>query len=171
MMSARGSRPKISSESWTEPAALPSRVVTFSSISRALLLGRRFRSLLAARDLELAGLRRFLRQRLLHGVPHRDPTALGAGNGAFDRELAALGLRHVHGLAGAGTELQRDITVLLGRAVAQHLAIAQLQHGHGDMFAGLRKDPRHPDLLCDHSGAHRCASCSFCPEGLAKLLM
>src|SRR3977135_2617755 len=67
------------------------------------------------------------------------------------------------GLAGAGTELQRDVTVLLGRAVAQHLAIAQLQHGHGDMFAGLRKDPRHPDLLCDHSGAHRRASCSFCP--------
>src|SRR6185295_10444596 len=24
-------------------------------------------------------------------------------------------------------------------------------------------DPRHPDLLCDHSGAHRRASCSFCP--------
>src|ERR1700730_17723894 len=38
------------------------------------------------------------------------------------------------------------------------------------MFAGLRKDPRHPDLLCDHSGAHRRASCSFCPEGLANLL-
>src|SRR6201989_998381 len=31
------------------------------------------------------------------------------------------------------------------------------------MFTGLRKDPRHPDLLCDHSGAHRRASCSFCP--------
>src|SRR6266852_1007409 len=288
MMSWRGSRPKISSESCTEPAALPSRVVTFSSISRALLLGRRFRGLLTARDLELAGLRRFLRQRLLHGVTHRDPTALGAGNGAFDqdqaaldiglhhtqiergdavdthvaghllvlpglagimtaagrtdrtvrdrhavggaqaaeipalhaagkaladrgagdidkladhemvgldfsphrnqrvfrdaelrdlalrldlgdRELAALGLRQIDGLAGAGPELQRDITVRLGRAVAQHLAIAQLQHGHGDMLAGLRKDPRHPDLLCDHSGAHRCASCSFCPEGLANL--
>src|SRR5262249_34081325 len=76
MMSWRGSRPKISSDSCTEPAALPSRVVTFSSISRALLLGRRFRSLLTARDLELAGLRRFLRQRLLHGVTHPDPTAL-----------------------------------------------------------------------------------------------
>src|SRR5260221_4103086 len=288
MMSWRGSRPKISSESWTEPAALPSRVVTFSSISRALRLGRRFRNLLAAHDLELAGLRRFLRQRLLHGVTHRDPAALGAGNGAFDqdqaalnvglhhaqiergdavdahmaghllvlpglagvltaagrtdrtvrdrhavggaqaaeipalhaagkaladrgagdidkladhemvgldfsphrnqrvlrdaelrdlalrldlgdRDLAAFGLRQIDGLAGAGPELQRDMTVRLGRAVAQHLAIAQLQHGHGDMLAGLRKDPRHPDLLCDHSGAHRCASCSFCPEGLANL--
>src|SRR5277367_931659 len=96
MMSLRGSRPKIPSESWTEPAALPSRVVTFSSISHALLLGRRFRCLFAARDLELAGLRRFLRQRLLDGVTHRDPSALGAGNGALDQDQAALdvGLHH-----------------------------------------------------------------------------
>src|SRR5215204_1908661 len=281
-MSARGSRPKMASESWTEPASLPSRVVTFSSISHAILLGRRLRSSLAARNLELAGLRSFLRQRLLDGVAHRDPSALGAGNGAFDEdqpaldvglhnaqiergdavdahvaghllvleglagiltaagrtdrtvryrdavggaqtakvpalhaagktltdrgagdvdeladdemvrldfgadrdqrvlrhaefrdlalgldlgdgELAALRLRHVNGLAGAGAELQRNVTVLLGRAVTQHLAITQLQHGHRDMFTGLRKDPRHPDLLCDHSGAHRRASCSFCP--------
>src|ERR1700759_3697582 len=289
MMSARGSRPKISSESWTEPAALPSRVVTFSSISRALLRRLCFRRrLVAAGDLELAGLRRFLRQRLLHGVTHPDPAALGAWHGAFDQdqaaldvglhdaqiergdavdahvaghllvlpglagiltaagrtdravrdrhavggaqaaeipalhaagkaladrsagdvdeladdemvsldfgadrdqrifadaefgdlalrldlgggELAAFGLRHVDGLAGAGAELQRDVTVLLGRTVAQHMAIAQLQHGHGDMFAGLGKDPRHPDLLCDHSGAHLRASCSFCPLSRADL--
>src|SRR5580693_1904361 len=90
MISLRGSRPKISSESWTEPAALPSRVVTFSSISRAFLLGGRFRSLLAARDLELAGRRRILRQRLLDRIAHRDPAALGAGNGAFDQDQAAL---------------------------------------------------------------------------------
>src|SRR4051812_26025891 len=40
------------------------------------------------------------------------------------------------------------------------------------MLAGLRKDPRHPDLLCDHSGAHRRASCSVCPAnfGLCKSL-
>src|SRR5438132_13995717 len=96
MMSARGSRPKISSESWTEPAALPSRVVTFSSISRALLLGWRNRCLLAARNLEFAGLRRFLWQRLLHGIAHRDPSALGTGNGAFDQDQATLdvGLHH-----------------------------------------------------------------------------
>src|SRR3984957_17415412 len=287
MMSLRGSRPKISSESWTEPASLPSRVVTFSSISRALLLGRRFRSLLATGDLELAGVGSFLRQRLLDGVTHRDPAALGAGNGAFDqdqaacdvgldhaqiergdaidthmtghllvleglagvltaagrtdrtmrhrdtvggaqaaeipalhaagktladrgagdvdeladhkmvslnlgtdrdqrvlrhaelgdlalrldlgdRELAAFRLRQIDRLARARTELQRDITVLFGRAVTQNLAIAQLQHGHGDMFAGLCKDPRHPDLLCDHSGAHRRASCSFCPLELGR---
>src|SRR6187551_1715186 len=97
MMSLRGSRPKMASDSSTEPAALPSRVVTFSSISRALLLGGRFRCLLAAAgDLELAGLRRFLRQRLLHGIAHRDPTALGAGNGALDEDQATghVGLHH-----------------------------------------------------------------------------
>src|SRR6266571_1924576 len=282
MMSARGSRPKIASESWTEPASLPSRVVTFSSISRALLLGRRRRLFGTINDLELAGLRSFLRQRLLDGITHRDPAALGAGNGPLDQdqtaldvglhdaqiergdaidahvtghllvleglagiltsagrtdrtmryrdavggtkpaeipalhaagkplthrgagdideladhemvglnlgadrdqrvfrhaelgdlalgfdlgdcELAALRLRQIDGLAGARAELQRHVTVLFGRAVTQHLAITQLQHGHRDMFAGLRKDPRHPDLLCDHSGAHRRASCSFCP--------
>src|SRR5438270_467152 len=167
MMSARGSRPKISSESWTEPAALPSRVVTFSSISRALLLGRRFRSLLAAGHLELAGLRRFLWQRLLHRIAHRDPSALGAGNGAFDQDQAALhvGLHHAQIERGDAIDahVAGHLLVLLGRAMAQHLAIAELEHGHRDMFAGLRKDPRHPDLLCDHSGAHRRASCSFCP--------
>src|SRR6202163_4120211 len=96
-ISLRGSRPKISSESWTEPAALPSSVVTFNSISRALLLGRRCGSLLAVLGQpELAGLRRVFWQRLLHGVAHRDPSALGAGNGAFDQDQAArdVGLHH-----------------------------------------------------------------------------
>src|SRR4029077_1830496 len=90
MMSWRGSRPKIASESCTEPASLPSRVVTFNSISRTLLLGDGLGSLLAAGDLELAGLGSLLRQRLLHGVAHRDPAALGAGNGAFDEDQAAI---------------------------------------------------------------------------------
>src|SRR6201995_2931491 len=253
MMSARGSRPKISSERLTEPAALPSRVVTFSSISRALLRRLCFRrGLVAIGDLELAGLRRFLRQRLFHRVAAPDPAALGAGDGAFEQaaldigrdhtqvergdavdahvaghllvlpglagvltaagrtdravrdrdavggaqtaeipalhaagkaladrgagdvdeladyemvsldfgadrdqrilrhaelgdlaprldlgegELAALGLRHVDGLAGARTELEGDVTVCLGRAMAQHMAIAQLQHGHRYMLA------------------------------------
>src|SRR5260221_3978610 len=100
MMSLRGSRPKISSESWTDPASLPSSVVTFNSISHALLLGRRFgcSSLFAATvgQAELARLRRVFRQRLLHGIAHRDPSALGAGNGAFDEDQAALdiGLHH-----------------------------------------------------------------------------
>src|SRR5215813_110824 len=37
MMSARGSRPKMASDTVTEPAFLPSKVVTWSSISLALL--------------------------------------------------------------------------------------------------------------------------------------
>src|SRR4029450_175583 len=57
----------------------------FSSISRPLLPGRGL-SLLAAGDLEFAGLRSILRQRLLDGVAHRDPAALGAGNGALERK-------------------------------------------------------------------------------------
>src|SRR6202023_1622408 len=111
MMSLRGSRPKISSESWTEPASLPSRVVTFNSISRALLLGRRCSCLLAAiGQAELAGLRRVFRQRLLHGIAHRDPSALGAGNGALDEDQAA---RHV-GL--------HDAQIERGDAIDAHVA-------------------------------------------------
>src|SRR3984893_6026765 len=98
MLSLRASRPKISSESCTEPADLPSSVVTFNSISRALLLGRSRRSLFAAAigQTELAGFRRVFRQRLLHAIPHRDPSALGAGNGALDEDQAArnVGLHH-----------------------------------------------------------------------------
>src|SRR5215216_6972974 len=118
MMSLRGSRPKISSDSRTEPASLPSRVVTFSSISRALLLGRSL-SLLAAGDLELAGLRSILRQRLLDGVAHRDPAALGAGNGALGEDQAALdvGLHH--------TQIER------GDAIDAHVA------GHLLVLEGL----------------------------------
>src|SRR4051794_12064663 len=291
MMSLRGSRPKMASESWTDPASLPSRVLTFNSISRALLLGRRCLCLLAAAigEAELAGLRRVLWQCLLHGIAHRDPTAFGARHGTLDEdqpardiglhhtqvergdaidahvtghllvleslagilasagrtdrtmryrdtmggakpaeipalhaagktltdrgtrdihelpdhemiglnfgahrdqrvfrhpklrdfalgfhlgngELPAFRFRQIDGLARARTELQRDITVLLSRAVTQHLAMAPLQHGHRDMFAGLCKDPRHPDLLCDHSGAHRRASCSCCPTMFGREL-
>src|SRR6266702_989155 len=90
MISLRGSRPKIASESWTDPASLPSRVVTFSSISHTLLLSHCLSGSRLTRNLELAGLRRFLRQRLLHRVAHRDPAALGAGDGAFDEDQAAL---------------------------------------------------------------------------------
>src|SRR6185437_12540357 len=120
MMSARGSRPKISSESWTEPASLPSRVVTFSSISRPLLPGRFLHALLArGGDLELAGLRRVLRQWLLHGIAHPDPTALGAGNGTFHQDEAALdvGLDH--------TQIER------GDAIDAHMA------GHLLVLPGL----------------------------------
>src|SRR5690242_16324039 len=108
MMSARGSSPKISSESCTEPAALPSSVVTCSSMLCALLLGRRFRSLL--RDLELAGLRRFLRQRLLDGVTHPDPAALGAGNGAFDEDQTAFDVGRDHAQIERGDAVDTHVT-------------------------------------------------------------
>src|SRR5215813_8456835 len=93
-MSARGSRPKMSSDTVTPPAALPSRVVTFSSISRALL---RFRSWRGVREPELARLRQILRQRLLHGIAHSDPAAVVAGHRALDQDEAALdvGLHHL----------------------------------------------------------------------------
>src|SRR5260370_26043172 len=113
MMSLRGSRPKISSESWTEPASLPSRVVTFNSISRALLLGRRCSCLLAAAAIgqaELAGLRRVFRQRLLHGIAHRDPSALGAGNGALDQDQAALDVGLHHAQIERGDAIDAHVT-------------------------------------------------------------
>src|SRR5665647_2603870 len=91
-MSLRGSRPKIASDKLTEPASLPSSVVIFMSMLRALLhgggcggcgrLGRLgFGGLAHA---ELAGLRRILRQLLLHGVAHGDPAAPGSRHRAFD---------------------------------------------------------------------------------------
>src|SRR5664279_3185440 len=112
MMSLRGSRPKISSESWTEPASLPSRVVTFNSISRALLLGRRCSCLLAAAigQAELAGLRRVFRQRLFHGIAHRDPSALGAGNGALDEDQAACDVRLNHAQIERGDAIDAHVT-------------------------------------------------------------
>src|SRR4029078_13272952 len=114
IISVRGSRPKIASGSLTEPASLPSRVVIFISISRALFrssvrVGRRslggllfrlrrgfrFRfglglCLRAFADAEFSGLRRFLRQLLLHGVTDRHPATFGAGNRALDKQEPAL---------------------------------------------------------------------------------
>src|SRR5262245_55321522 len=103
--STRGSRPKIASDSLTEPAALPSRVVTFSSMSRSLrgrrlrrrpALGRRSLAL-AARQAEFSRLRHAVGQALLHGIAHRDPAALGARHRTLDQDEAArhVGLHHL----------------------------------------------------------------------------
>src|SRR5580704_8824113 len=99
-MSERGSSPKIASETVTEPDFLPSREVTFSSMSRALLrfgcrrLCRRGRLFLDGRrgfgELELAGLWHAVRQLLLHRVAHGDPATLDARHRAFDQDEAAL---------------------------------------------------------------------------------
>src|SRR5271163_1090414 len=102
MMSVRGSSPKMASDTVTEPDSLPSREVTFSSISRPLLAfgrrrlrsrGRRCRTL---GELELARLGRVGGQLLLHSVAHRDPAALDARHRALDQDEAALdiGLHH-----------------------------------------------------------------------------
>src|SRR5690242_69294 len=90
----------MASDSVTEPAALPSRVVTLSSMSRSLLRRRFGRRLLTAvgplRQAELSRLRRVLRQRLLHRVAYGDPAALGARHRALDQNEAALDVRLHH---------------------------------------------------------------------------
>src|SRR5581483_2311193 len=121
MMSLRGSRPKIPSGNWTEPAALPSRVVTFSSMSHALLLGRRLGGLIAAgSNLELARLGSLLRQGPLHRITHRNPPALRAGNGALDQDQAALDVglddAQVEGGDPIDAHMARHLLVLEGLA-------------------------------------------------------
>ena len=78
--------------------------------------------------------------------------ALGLDLG--DGEVAAVGLGGALHLALAGAELQRDVAVLVLGAVGDDLAIAEAQHRHRHMLAGLGEEARHPDLLCDHSGTH-----------------
>src|ERR1700749_4149689 len=172
MISLRGSRPKISSDSWTEPASLPSRVVTFSSISRALLLGRRFRCLFAAAsNLELARLGSLLRQRLLDGVAHRNPTALGAGNGAFDEDQAAcnVGLHHakiergdaidthmaghllvLEGLAGILTAAGRTDRTMRYRDTVGGAQAAEIPALHAAREALAHRGAGDIDKLADH---------------------
>src|ERR1700728_4004028 len=101
--SARGSRPKMPSDTVTDPALLPSSEVTFNSMSRALhgigggflVLLRRHRRRIVGK-LEFSGFRHAVRQLLLHGVAHHDPAAVDARHGAFDQDKAArhVGLHH-----------------------------------------------------------------------------
>src|SRR5579863_10386403 len=93
MMSARGSRPKMASESVTDPASPPSSVVTFSSMSRtpsALSVDRDRRLSRIVGELEFAGLWHAVRQLFLHGIAHCDPAAFDARNSALDQDEAAL---------------------------------------------------------------------------------
>src|SRR4051794_26466017 len=125
-MSGRGSRPKIASDSVTSPAALPSRVVTFSSMSRALLLGRGCRSIrgtgLGRRlgHAELAWLRCVLWRRLLDGVADGDPAALVAGHRTLDQDETALdvGLHHLEIERGDAIDahMSRHLLILEGLA-------------------------------------------------------
>src|SRR5271170_3407298 len=97
MMSVRGSRPKMASDTVTEPDCLPSSVVIFSSISRAFPgFGGRVGLGLGCRcgrvfgELELAGFRHTVRQLLLHRVTYRDPAAFDAWHRALDQNETAL---------------------------------------------------------------------------------
>src|ERR1700689_1253653 len=99
MMSVRGSSPKMASDRVTDPTSSPSSVVTFISMSRALLrlggIGLRLGHRRARRSLgepELARLGDAVGQLLLHGVAYRDPAALNARHRTLDEDQAA---RHV----------------------------------------------------------------------------
>src|SRR5215472_605251 len=100
-------------------------------------------------------------------VAHAKLGELALGLDLGDGEVAALGLRHVVDLAGAGAELERDVAVLLLGAMTEHLALGEAQHRDGHMLAGLGEDPRHPQLLCDHSRTHRNFPwLAACPQSL-----
>src|ERR1700683_197665 len=96
MMSVRGSSPKMPSDRVTDPASLPSSVVTFISMSRALLclvsIGLSLRRRRAGRGLseaELARLGDAIGQLLFHRVAHGNPATLDARHRAFDQDHAA----------------------------------------------------------------------------------
>src|SRR5665647_1203596 len=134
-MSLRGSRPKIASDRLIEPASLPSSVVIFISMLRALLLGGGCGGLRLGRlglgrlgvglglgglaDAELAGFRRILMQLLLHGVAYGNPAAFGARHRAFDQQQSALDI-------GA-----HDLEIERGDAIDAHMT------GHLLVLEGL----------------------------------
>ena len=66
-----------------------------------------------------------------------------------DGETAALGLRDVLHLGLADADLQRGVAVLVLGAVGDHLALVDLENRDGHMFARIREDAGHADLLCN----------------------
>ena len=62
---------------------------------------------------------------------------------------AALGSRHVLHLGLADADLKGDVAILLDGTVGYHLTLIDFKHCHGDMFASIRKDAGHADLLCN----------------------
>src|SRR5258708_31624257 len=87
--SARGSSPNMASLSSKEPEAEPS-IDVMSNFMASLSLCRfgRWGAGLGV-NAELAGKRRFLRQRLFHRVAHRDPASGVPGDRALDQNEAA----------------------------------------------------------------------------------
>ena len=134
--SVRGSSPKIASDSVdragllaveggdlqfhvTPPPAEPPSRRHVGRLGTAGAVGARGHA-------ELAGLRRLLRQRLLHGVAHRDPAALGAGHRALDQDQAALdvGLHHLEIERGHAIDAQMARHLLVLEGLARILAAA-----------------------------------------------
>src|SRR5580700_10833179 len=89
MMSVRGSSPNIASDRVTDPASLPSSVVTFISISRTLPADRDGGRGRIIRETELARLGDAIGQLLLHRITHRNPAALDARHRTLDQDQAA----------------------------------------------------------------------------------
>src|SRR5579872_3741080 len=76
------------------------------------------------------------------------------------REMAALRLGGVLGLAGSDAELDRVVLVLLLGAHGNDLTVVDLEHGHGHVVAVRVEHAGHPELLRDETGTHRRLSCS-----------
>src|SRR5205085_10923453 len=79
---------------------------------------------------------------------------LALGRDLADGEMTAVGPSSALHLAQAGTELQRDVAVLLFGAMTDDLAIAEPQYRHRHVFAAVGEQTRHSDFLCKHSGTH-----------------
>ena len=85
-----------------------------------------------------------------HGIlGHAELRELALRLDLGDREMAALGLRDVLHLGLADAELERRIAVLVLRPMGDDLAVVDLQDGHRDVFARVREDAGHPELLCN----------------------
>src|SRR5215471_18943752 len=128
-MSARAVRPKMASGRSTDPAAAPSSVVTFNSMSRPLTRARcrrSFRRRRGLRQAELAGHRQFLRRRLLDRVAQHDPPALVTRHRALDIDEATLDVGHHHLEIERGDALDAHVTghLLVFECLAGVLAAA-----------------------------------------------
>src|SRR4029078_949691 len=105
------------------------------------------------------------------GADRDQPIGVDAKLGALalrldlgDGEMAAVGLGGTLHFAQAGAELERHVAVLLLGAVGDNLAIAEPEHRHRHVLAGIGEQPRHPDLLRDHPGTH--CKIPFAPQSL-----
>src|SRR5665647_2322181 len=69
-------------------------------------------------------------------------------------EITAVGLAHVVGAAQPGTELQRDVAILILGAMGNDLTLLKLHHRNRHVFSSLGEHPGHSDLFSHHSRTH-----------------